>query len=73
MTSEKSSTQRVAYWLSGLWCDPETAALASELGEFPADYRIAEFPHDLPPEQIDKEVLLLVQQVDQTTIRNRKG
>lgn len=57
MTSEKASTQRVAYWLSGLWCDPETAALASELGEFPADYQIVEFPADADPALIDKEVL----------------
>ncbi|EIJ34714.1 hypothetical protein [Thiothrix nivea] len=61
MTSEKAPTQKVAYWPSGLWCDPETAALAAELGEFPADYQIAEFPADADPALIDKEVLQLVE------------
>ena len=66
MTTE-TTTQKVAYWPNGLWCSPDTAALAVELGEFPTDYQLAEFPHDLPPEQIDKEVLLLVQQAGQAT------
>lgn len=57
-----AKTKKVAYWSDGFWTDPESASLAVQVGAFSADYKMAEFPHDLPPEQIDKEVLQLVKQ-----------
>ena len=59
-TPTTATTQKVAYWRSGLWTDPDTAAFAVEMGEFPGDYRIAEFPADASPELIDSEVLALL-------------
>ena len=59
-TPTTTTTQKVAYWRSGLWTDPDTAAFAVEMGEFPDDYRIAEFPADASPELIDSEVLALL-------------
>lgn len=58
--TNETNTQKVAYWTSGAWTDPDTAALAAELGAFPDDYRIAEFPADADPAFIDSEVLALL-------------
>ena len=59
-TPTAATTQKVAYWNTGLWTDPDTAAFAVEMGEFPDDYKIAEFPADAPPELIDTEITALL-------------
>ena len=59
-TPTAATTQKVAYWSTGLWTDPDTAAFAVEMGEFPDDYKIAEFPADASPELIDSEIAALL-------------
>lgn len=54
--------QKVAYWPNGLWCDPETAALAVDIADFPSDYKIVEFPADADPAFIDSEIAVLLAQ-----------
>lgn len=58
----------VYYWHDGYWItDREQAELLDKVGAFGSTHGTAYFPADLPPEQIDKEVLLLVQPVGQAT------
>lgn len=58
----ETNTQKVAYWPNGLWCDPETAALAVDIADFPPDYKIVEFAADADPALIDSEIKALLVQ-----------
>lgn len=63
-----NNTKAVYYWLDGYWVtDKEEANLMDDINAFGSIHGTAYFPEDLPPEQIDKEVLLLVEQVGQAT------
>ena len=61
MNTQKQN-QRIAYWADGFHLPEEPARLCVEIGAFTSDYQVVDFPADLPPEQIDKEIAALLAQ-----------
>ena len=61
MNTQKQN-QRIAYWADGFHLPEESARLCVEIGAFTSDYQVVDFPADLPPERVDKEIAALLAQ-----------
>ncbi len=48
--------QRIAYWPNGEYTDPDTAELAVEVADYPADFKIVELADDA---DVDAEITAL--------------